>query len=642
MRHFPRRLAAILALFAFGALAGCGGSDDSPTDPNGDDGSISITLSSTSITIAPGENETVTVTVNRQGGFTGSVDLSAQTPSGISADPVTVGAGSTSGTLTFEADAGREPGTVQATVQATGSGVDAASATLSIQVVAADDPAFTLALGSATLSLEQGASNDVVVTITRTGGFGGEVALSLSGLPNGVTHTFDPSETVGTTSQLTLSAGAGAAVGTSALTVTGTAAGLDDRTATLGLTVTEADGGGTGNVAWSVCEDIGIPDWFAYRDGSGSWTRVTPDAGNVYRFQIDQARGSVAWAEADAGSSEVQVMHFSRDELIFVGANQCDSGTDGKTVHGTVANLAATQTASVSLGGGYTTVSGGAGGAFTLNNVPDGPQDLVAGRASFDMDALALVPDRMIIRRGLEPADGATLAALDFDAEGFAMASADLTINGLGSGEQSSLVGMFTTQSGSLATYFAGIQGDASMPYWGVPNDRLESNDLHWLQIVGADLSGSGSGEPPATRQLGVAFRQVEDRSVTLGPPLADPTVASIATSPYARFSASWVRQTEYERFVGFILTQSGGSDDRSFVIFATDGYLGAGGTVQLEVPDLTGVAGWDDAWGLSPSASAMWTVTGSGWAGDGAINFPEVTEGTVYHSATRSGEIQP
>jgi xyloglucan-specific exo-beta-1,4-glucanase len=101
---------------------------------------------------------------------------------------------------------------------------------------ATSNPDFALSTNPGSLSINRGASGTSAITITRTGGFSGSIALSASGLPSGVTASFSPSSTSGSTSNLTLSASTTATTGPATVTITGTGGGLT-RTTTISLTV---------------------------------------------------------------------------------------------------------------------------------------------------------------------------------------------------------------------------------------------------------------------------------------------------------------------------------------------------------------------------------------------------------------------
>lgn len=642
MKPSIRAFGVFLLLPYLSFVSACGGDDGDPTDPGGGGGtpSISISLAGTSINIAAGESGQVTVNVTRSGGFSGAVALTADAPTGVTVTPATIAAGATSGTITFQVGASVAAGTLQATVRASGQGVEEVTSSVSL-VIAAAAGAFTLTLNPGSVQLQQGGEVSTTVEIDRTDGFDGSVSFEVDALPQGVSASFDPSSTTGGSSALTLTAAAGATVGAATVTVTGSADGLSPKTANLGVTVEASGGGGSGNVSWAFCNQVGVPVWFAYQDGSGPWTSVALDAQNTATFQMDSDRGGVAWIRETGGSPITQVAYYTRDELIFVGESQCEGGGDTKTVHGSVTALAATETASISLGSAFALASGSQGTTFTLNKVPDGPQDLVASRAEFDLAAMGIIPDRLLIRRNLNPADGATLPPLDFETEGFDPATADVTVNGLEGNEQTTMAGIFTTERGALGTYVSGIVGGASLTFWGFPSDQLETGDFHYMQVVAGDFSGS-SGQSPDTRQVGMAFREVADKVVDLGPLLSTPTVSTVATAPTARLRAQWNLQAEYDRFVMFSANQVGGTDTRTILLMLTEGFLDGAAAVDLEIPDLSTASGWNDAWGLAPGTAVLWTANGTGWQGPGVINFPEFVDGARYLSATRSGTITP
>ncbi|MFZ0760090.1 MAG: hypothetical protein WAM69_09090, partial [Candidatus Sulfotelmatobacter sp.] len=101
-------------------------------------------------------------------------------------------------------------------------------------------PGFTLSAAPTTLSVAQGANNTSTISVTPTGGFTGSVSLAVTGLPSGVTGSFNPTSATGTTpSVLTLTASSTATVGgPTTVTVTGTSGSLPAQTATIGVTVT--------------------------------------------------------------------------------------------------------------------------------------------------------------------------------------------------------------------------------------------------------------------------------------------------------------------------------------------------------------------------------------------------------------------
>ncbi len=102
-------------------------------------------------------------------------------------------------------------------------------------------PNFTLSPSPNSVTITQASSGTSTITISPLNGFSGNVTLSASGLPSGVTAPFNPNPAT-TTSTLTLTASATAATGTVTVTITGVSGSLTSTT-TLSLTVTSSGGG---------------------------------------------------------------------------------------------------------------------------------------------------------------------------------------------------------------------------------------------------------------------------------------------------------------------------------------------------------------------------------------------------------------
>jgi len=187
------------------------------------------------VTITPGSNPTATVTVAALFGFTGSVSISATgLPAGVSANfsPSSVN-GSGTIVVNFNAQTSTPAGTTNISIVGT-SGSLTHSATIALTVTGPSD--FSLSATNA--SVVQGGTGTSTVTVTPGGGFTGTVALSVSGLPAGVTASFNPTSTT-STSTLTFSAAATAGASATTVTITGASGNLSHST-TITLTVTPA------------------------------------------------------------------------------------------------------------------------------------------------------------------------------------------------------------------------------------------------------------------------------------------------------------------------------------------------------------------------------------------------------------------
>src|SRR5262249_34037077 len=153
-------------------------------------------------------------------------DLSASgLPSGVTAtfNPTSTTGGSSA--LTLAASSAAATGMTSVTINGSGGGLTR-SATLVLTVNAPPTPDFTLSASPASLTAPRSGSAATTISINRTGGFASSVALSATGLPSGVTATFNPPSTTGTSSTLTLAASSTATTGTVNVTVSGTGGGL--------------------------------------------------------------------------------------------------------------------------------------------------------------------------------------------------------------------------------------------------------------------------------------------------------------------------------------------------------------------------------------------------------------------------------
>src|SRR6266481_2176803 len=188
--------------------------------------SFSLSASPASLTFIQGASGSTTITINPSNGFSGNAGLTASgLPNGVSAvfgtNPAT-----TASLLTLSATGTAAIGTSTVTVTGT-SGSLTSTATITFTVNPAGD--YTLSTSPSSLSVVQGTNGASTITVTPQNGFNGSVSLSASGLPSGVTASFNPSSTA-STSTLTLTASSTAATGTVTVTVTGISGSLSHST----------------------------------------------------------------------------------------------------------------------------------------------------------------------------------------------------------------------------------------------------------------------------------------------------------------------------------------------------------------------------------------------------------------------------
>ena len=577
---------------------------------------------------------TSTITVTRTAPFTGPVALTVTgAPAGVTAtvNPTSVTAATS--TLTVQATTGAVNGLYPLVVHAAGTGVANATATVNVTVAggAADGASFAFNPTSVPITAG-GASATSVVTVTRTGSFTGPLNLAITGQVAGLTATVAPNPNLNSaTSTVTVQATAAVAAGTYNLTLTGTGTGIPNATGTLPVVVSAAGGGGSFNITFCAAD---APSWVAQQDGSGAWTRVNASSGTTYPFSFASGKGGIAFVVPEttpSASTDLNVVYGTTAEFSALGGNANLTDCSAKTVNGTVANVAVTELALISLGFSTATIGPALPGypAFVLDDVADGAQDMVASR----IDPTTFMANKVIIRRAQNIAAGGSLALLDFNAaEAFAPGTANVTVSGLGA-DHAVVLSAFTGVYGSRTDATMSVINDyasGAQPYAAVPLAQL-TNALELNQLSAFAENASNSN---AIRFAGIYFRAPAAQTVTMGPAMSAPTVTKVVTGTIARPRVQLGSQAEYNRLISASYSQG---TVRFVNVFATAAYFGGvPATWDVTVPDLAAVSGFDPLWGLQNGTAIDWDVSVQG----GAIQFLDyntIVDGATFKSATLS-----
>lgn len=482
-------------------------------------------------------------------------------------------------------------------------------------------PAIALALSATSASVQQGATTSFTATVTRSGGFAGTVDLAVQNAPAGVTTATSNVQTAGatTTATITVQVGGSAATGGHALTVRATGAGVTAATASFTVTVTPANpGGGAGSATldFSACPAANRPIWLAFQDGNGPWTRVD-GTNHVYRFDIGAARGAFAWTTQTGLATVVAVQHMTRAELTTVPQVFCATLSPGKVVNGLLAGLGANDFAQVWLGGGAG--SAGQNGAFQITGVRDGSHDLIAWRHN---QLGTGNPDRGIVRRDQSLAAGGSVGTVDFGAaEAFTPATAQVTVSGLAAGEQLTHgMNYYTGTCVFAGLYQGGVAAGNTVTASGFPAAQQRPTDLHQINVT--VIAGTGN------RVAQEYFRVLANRTIALPAPLAAPAITSL-TAPYKRLQATFTVPAEYNAASLFMYSEQ--AAQRTATLTATSAWIG-GAAATLAMPDLSAVAGWNNAWVPAAAATTTWVVQAIG-------NNP--TGGNVCQEGGRIASVQ-
>ncbi|MEM2226602.1 MAG: YCF48-related protein [Candidatus Bathyarchaeia archaeon] len=192
-------------------------------------------------TIAAGSSTTYLVGAILIGGVSQSVSLGVSgLPAGASFS-FSYGAGNPSflSLLTITTSPTTPTGSHTLTISGSGGGL---TRSIAVTLVITSGPDFGIAVAAPLIEIAAGSSKNLTLTITSAAGFSAPVALSVSGEPPGVSHSFSPPSVTppaggSANSNMTINVAASAAPGTYTLTITGTSGALS-HSVTVDLTIT--------------------------------------------------------------------------------------------------------------------------------------------------------------------------------------------------------------------------------------------------------------------------------------------------------------------------------------------------------------------------------------------------------------------
>jgi len=382
--------------------------------------------------------------------------------------------------------------------------------------------------------------------------------------------------------------------------------------------------------------DTYTPLWVGFEDGDGAWTHVQPLSTNgtrVYRFTFASNRGAIATVlEASPGTTSLQVLYGAPTELASIGLNtpRICGITGDKKLLGTVAGVDSTDVAVVRSGSGTLTTAH-SGEDFAIDHLADGPQDILASRATLVNPGEQLLT-KFILRRGVNLPDNSSLPVLDFGApESFAPVVANVTVGGDGV-DGAYLLSLLRTANfeDQFSIPFPGATG-LTQSYYALPEAQLAAGDL---QELNASTHGS---TPGASRNVRLYFRTPVDRALEFGPDVITPTFTTLASTPSLRIRAQFVAQDEYDRQTA--IAYFGPTTTVAVLMTAT--YAAVAGGYDLVMPELAGVAGFDVAWELPVAASVRWAANRMGGTLGLGID-PVPTEGAIRRAASAGDVITP
>jgi hypothetical protein len=377
------------------------------------------------------------------------------------------------------------------------------------------------------------------------------------------------------------------------------------------------------DLALDFCDATGqFPVFFAYLNEGEGWTRVNGDANRTFAFRASDKVGLALIFTDGAGAFSTEVIFAKNEEIEPLSGGACTEAVGTKTVNGSVAGVAAGDFSYVSMGLTGELVEPPPS-TFSLVDLANVPLDLVAHAASDQITGE--IPDAVIIRRAQNPTNNATLPALDFNSNEAAIPSANTaTISGLTSGEDNLIDLYFSTATTFDHPFFLSSFFTAStQTIYHVPSTLTQSGDLHMLDVYARTVDNlEVRGETQWYRNAG-------NRSVSLGSPLASPTVTEVDDSP-VRLRASLAVQPEYNSFALALYTQTG-TTTRDVSVLGTAGFFDSPSSWTLDIPDLTGVSGFPTASGLQNGMQTPYSVVAYGGSLLTFFGAPSENSSTKY-----------
>lgn len=589
MRLF--RLAGPIGALGFIACAESAG----PPGSVGVTGSIAISLSSDAVSLHQGATASVTVNLTRTS-FPGDVTLSAQdAPTGVTVTfaPSVLSAGSTQSTVTVSASGSTPAAVSLITIRATATGMSDQTTVLGVTIMStAPPPAATLSIAplNATLTAAQLGAASTTVLITR-GATLGDVALSASGLPAGVTAAFSAASTSDDAADVTFLTTSDAAPGTYSVIVSASAAGVSSN-ATIALTIIAPPAKATVTRSWC---SFDVPTWVAYRNEGYSWVRVTPVSGAITFEATEKVELAVVWA--GPSGTVMRVMFVTRAELA---ARVPSCPTEAKSLTGTFAGIGPGEFVRIRMGFSTATINADASlRSFTIIGVPDGPVDLIATRRS------ASGPNKVIVRRALNLPAGSAIPTLDFDTEGHVPVKTNVTLNELAEDANIEVYLHTSSASSILDDYYP--TSTTSSASW-MPASQLVPGDLQELSLY----TDRFLGQLVELRGAFAYYANPADRGISFTPYVPVPTFTAIGRSPYLRMRARLQSQSQYPSVAWMSYSGRSTTGWRTAQVVGTRGYFGGTpATWDMPIPNLSGM-GFNPDW-MPTQVNTYWVEADSG-----------------------------
>ena len=331
-------------------------------------------------------------------------------------------------------DSGWVPiGSYQAVATASGFGPTIAAVTLTVgttttqnMVLSSPKPDFSLLASPDFQNVTAGQSSSFLTAVDPVRGFNGTVALSTSGLPSGVSASFNPASVTSGTSVLTLHPSSGTPGGTYTINVVGTSGSLQHATQIVLVVKASVTTGTASGRVTRASDGTGI----AGATVSTSFASTTTDASGNYTL-TNLPAGSVQFTASASGFT-------SQIKTVTITAGQTTSASFALVAAAPTGSITGRITSAVdghALAGATVTYSRGstvsdANGYYAFKAVPPGTYTVTAQMTGWLSASTTVTVSSTAVTANIRMATGGKITGKVVNRSGVAISSATVKITG--------------------------------------------------------------------------------------------------------------------------------------------------------------------------------------------------------------------
>jgi hypothetical protein len=324
--------------------------------------------------------------------------------------------------------------------------------------------------------------------------------------------------------------------------------------------------------------------------GAGAWTALASTSSGTYTFSTPEGAYAVAVVCTDAAShARIATFHATTAERTTFDVACFPDPTQQHTVSGTVINRP-DPTSNFHLDvfslPNTSVVTGTPSDPMNYSIVSDaGARDLIFGfsLAGGYFDQILIARDLDVSADLVHDVDGANAVEPTTQSVSFS--------GGFQSGDSISIDNTFISSNGTRVEL-------PNTSLW-VPATALVGNDVHRIGGWSSPLTDSDK------RRISTLYKAAPSATTLAFPqPSTTATATEIAGAPYTRLHFTITAATADRDLFTFSMRSANAAHE--LVARVTPGYLGS--TLQLDTPDLSGVAGWQDAY-ADTTGSGTWEV---------------------------------